>query len=526
VSCYLSVDTPEFPPVPNYLRGQQMAFIMYEALPPIFDDVPQTRVTYIQQADLGGYIPRYFVNSQGAKRMLWISEMRKAFDKSAALEEKQSKLVGGMIKERMKKGNNATEYTKEAKAVIETGEKFFDGFRNNKRSAKVKGDAVGIASEIMDRDGLQWGKSEGVIRAKKEDVLGWMWNSDDRHRWGPSDIERRVLETKCDHHQTTYRCLKLTEEAKHGKSVPRDFVSEAVWRQQEDGSLIYVSVPTEYEGDDETINGGTQEGRHSRASFRGLKSRFRNLKPGSLGKLAVRGSPRQSSRGLGKLVAVQPVGGGEGDEGEGGGEGVLRGKSKGMAASFRATEIRLGEKDRLQAFRVKVRGEVRQAMSIKGIGNGRCKVVLVVQIGLGPNASASAVSQSLSNALGLVLCARNHFEEILPLQNYERYDGRMLGEKVMLRRSEGSSGYKRWEEIVGKLVAGHEGLKELTDEGTSASASERSESERSECKEIVHSSLTSPSASESIAMFPPPHPYLAPQFRGSPSSWLWPPRGS
>ena len=87
IVCYEAVEDGRFPvgAGKGYMRASSVALWRYERLPEI-RGIPQTRVTYIQQADLKGFIPPFVLNSKLTGALEYVSEMRKKFDKSLEID--------------------------------------------------------------------------------------------------------------------------------------------------------------------------------------------------------------------------------------------------------------------------------------------------------------------------------------------------------------------------------------------------------------------------------------------------------
>ena len=87
IVCVEDVEDDRFPPGAGkgYVRASSGAFWKYERLPEV-RGIPQTKVTYIQQADLKGFIPSFIVNSKIVGQLSYLSKMRKKFDKSLEID--------------------------------------------------------------------------------------------------------------------------------------------------------------------------------------------------------------------------------------------------------------------------------------------------------------------------------------------------------------------------------------------------------------------------------------------------------
>ena len=81
IVCMEDIKDDRFPPGArkNYVRASSGAFWKYERLSEV-RGIPQTRVTYVQQADLKGLIPSFIANSKIVGQLEYLSTMRKKFD--------------------------------------------------------------------------------------------------------------------------------------------------------------------------------------------------------------------------------------------------------------------------------------------------------------------------------------------------------------------------------------------------------------------------------------------------------------
>jgi hypothetical protein len=233
-------DHPGYEKNPKYLRGtSSMVFYEYEILP-LVAGVPQTRVSFTQQVDLGGMIPKWVVDRAGVRQLMYLSAMRTRFDKSSEIDATSRARIASVIE------NHSTAYSKEENASIHEKLAMLSLFKNTE-AKDVDSPSPAIKNSIALKKGDQFatGRSETLVRASKVQILAYMLDTPARCRWSYSDVERDVLETKNDHHFVAYQCKK----GSHGgllKLRPREGVSSGIWRQEADGSFVYVGVPTEH----------------------------------------------------------------------------------------------------------------------------------------------------------------------------------------------------------------------------------------------------------------------------------------
>jgi hypothetical protein len=126
--------------------------------------------------------------------------MRKRFDQSPAIDAASNLRLVTMIQD------HGEPYTDKEEELLRNGEAKFNLFRDNAKAKKAKAPTPTIKNEIAFEDGdpLGWGRSETLVRARKEEILAYLWDTSARCRWSASDMERTVLETKNDHRYIGY----------------------------------------------------------------------------------------------------------------------------------------------------------------------------------------------------------------------------------------------------------------------------------------------------------------------------------
>jgi hypothetical protein len=224
----------------KYVRGSSAIFWKFERLPRLAG-VEQTRSTWTQQVDLKGFIPKAAVDSNVVSQLAYMSLTRKQFDKSLEIDADNRARTVEMIE------NHSAAYSAEENKAIDAELENAALFKNGKVK-KSKALSPTIENSVVFKPGerLGVGRSETTVRATKEQVLSFIWDVSARCRWSDSDMERSVLATKNDHHYIGYTCKR----GSHGaglKLLPREGVSTALWRRENDGALVFVGVPTEHD---------------------------------------------------------------------------------------------------------------------------------------------------------------------------------------------------------------------------------------------------------------------------------------
>ncbi|GMH85717.1 hypothetical protein TrST_g4793 [Triparma strigata] len=249
-----SVQHNLFPETNQYIRSIGTSLFIFEKLPPLFG-IPQTKMSYVAKMTWGGLVPGRFVRVKAQEGLAWILSMRKTFDKKKtldALERKQFIEKLHLNSWGHATSSSAAAYTDEEKKDIEVGQEFFRIFQNNPTKKRVASSSASVINEIAFRknDASGWGLSETKIRAKKEDILAFLWNVDANCCKHVADIERLVLERHNAHHQIAYLCRAA---AVKGYS-PRYSVSRMVWAEVADGSLVVVHHPCGHSKEEEQQN--------------------------------------------------------------------------------------------------------------------------------------------------------------------------------------------------------------------------------------------------------------------------------
>jgi hypothetical protein len=76
-----SILTEQYPIRPGIVRGSVVTLHKFERLAPI-GEIPQTRITWTQQPDMGGFIPSQAVRGAAVGQMMYVCSMRCAEDKA------------------------------------------------------------------------------------------------------------------------------------------------------------------------------------------------------------------------------------------------------------------------------------------------------------------------------------------------------------------------------------------------------------------------------------------------------------
>jgi hypothetical protein len=227
----------------RFVRAKMTNLLSFEEMERTVYNMPRTKVIYCAQTHLGGYIPTVFVNRRVHSTLMHLSEMRKFFDKSLAIDvAKRNEFV-----ERIK--NYEAVYSQEEKDQVERGVAMFTNFDRLPEKTKIKTVSPSVSSWIgsKPKESVAYGKSEVIARASMEQLLAFNWLFYSRERTKPSDLEKTVVQDVSLHHMIAYVCEKGTH-AGLIKLLPREGVSSNVWKQLNENTFILVATPTKHAG--------------------------------------------------------------------------------------------------------------------------------------------------------------------------------------------------------------------------------------------------------------------------------------
>jgi len=431
--CCDGIDHPDFRNNPKYaVRGSTRVVLVFEELPPV-GDIAQTRVTFTQDTDVKGSIPKWVAGLKVVEALGYLSRMRNVFDKSSATDSEQRLEIAQTIEEVAEH----QVYSDEEAAAIEQGLSWFLIFENNVKK-RVHSESPAVTNEVAfnkgsNNDHIGWGRSEAVVRGSKEEVrapransfcycsldcllrfltptrsqvLAYFWSIDARCRWGETDMQREILESKSAHRQINYFCKK--EMLGHGVKIhPRESVNDVVWKLVSRDTLFYVSKP----------------GTH-------------HLKP-----IESRNSLRRRA---GSAVRASWK------------------KERGSSSSFgnRRTTITQA------APSPKVRALVSEAVRIKVIAPGICRVTYVTHLDLKGRLPLTVTNIVLQHSLFALSLAQEKFQMERVLDDYDEEDGRALGLQLFHRNILSHKGKKKRLGVGGsvdEILQSNTGLKELTE---------------------------------------------------------------
>ncbi|GMI36384.1 hypothetical protein TeGR_g14709 [Tetraparma gracilis] len=140
----------------------------------------------IDELDFGGVIPKRVQNRQGVGQLMYLSKMRKRFDRSLELDGKKR---GELVKRIRRHGRDGVEYSEEEEKIVAEGKTWFKA---------------------------------------PEEVLPYVWDTKSRDKTRPDDLEKEIDEQPNDHNQLVFN-KKQTPAA----IANRDFLGRMVWKEAE-----------------------------------------------------------------------------------------------------------------------------------------------------------------------------------------------------------------------------------------------------------------------------------------------------
>jgi hypothetical protein len=125
------------------------------------DGLPQTRLTYTQQVDVGGAIPKSFVTKGSQRALIHTSKMRLQYDRSAEIDAASCDALVDMIQ------RHDESYTDDENKLLRDGQAriaFFDEQKCKKLRMASPSTNAKIAFEK--NDGRAWGWSKTSVRTR------------------------------------------------------------------------------------------------------------------------------------------------------------------------------------------------------------------------------------------------------------------------------------------------------------------------------------------------------------------------
>ena len=231
-----SVEHVDFPTRSEYVRATSTVLYEYEKLNDV-GNTPQTRITYTMQADLGGSIPNFAVNKQLVGFLMYLSTMRKRFDRSAVIDRESRKAIVDAIR------RHSDAYSEEENEIINAGLDYFTLFEGEKaKTLKMVSPLTSAKIAFKTGDSHAWGWSSTVVRASPEEILAHMWDTLARSKRRKDDLEKTIEETLNGHNQLVYNKKRTPKII-----CDREFLGRMVWKKVGDGSYVVVSKEEESE---------------------------------------------------------------------------------------------------------------------------------------------------------------------------------------------------------------------------------------------------------------------------------------
>jgi hypothetical protein len=241
VKVYESMEiSDDFPINSKYVRASTKILWTLERLPEI-GGVHQTRATWLQQVDLKGAIPKSIVNGSVVGQLMHLSSRRISLDRSLDIDAATRALHVEKILSHTEEYSG--EENKTLDDVLQSAVLFED--KGKSRAASTPSPLVKNSVAFKKGNSLRVGRSEAIVKAPKMVALAYLLDMVARCRWGPSDLERTIVETKNDHHLIAY----LSKRSTHGAGFeikPRHGCQAVLWREEADGSFVLVGTPVKH----------------------------------------------------------------------------------------------------------------------------------------------------------------------------------------------------------------------------------------------------------------------------------------
>jgi len=216
------------------VKAKVTSQMRFEKLPPI-GTIPQTKVSYYSQADMGGRLPHFAVNGAIVGHLMYLSRMRKLFDKSLDIDRAKRLEFIDMVEH----GVEQVYLDKEDDMIEAGGVRLRDFEAGSKKSVKSNSPLVTFEVARTAGETVQSGRAKAIIRAPIHDVLAFQWNSDARNQRKADTLKKKYV--RADDH---YRIEYVLKKAKFVKN--RDFCGEVLWKQTGVDTVVLVSSACEH----------------------------------------------------------------------------------------------------------------------------------------------------------------------------------------------------------------------------------------------------------------------------------------
>jgi len=230
---YDTVEHSSVPPNPSHVRGSTTIYWLYEKLPAV-GTIPQTRVTYMQQVDLKGSIPKMVVMKSSVSFLMHLSTMRDRFDQSSKIDGAKRRQHIELIEK------HGDPYSEAETKLLEEGQQHFRVFNRMKMKNLEMASPLATGKIAFEEgDKRAWGWATTTVRASTDEVLAFIWDTLRRSAHTESYLERSVDEHSNGHNKLIYVKKRMPKIV-----ADREFLGRVVWRKEADG-FIFVNAPAE-----------------------------------------------------------------------------------------------------------------------------------------------------------------------------------------------------------------------------------------------------------------------------------------
>jgi len=229
---YESTEVSEFPHDPNFVRMVVAIDYLYEKLPDV-SGVAQTRVTYTTQADVGGSVPKFVVNREAVDQLMYLSRMKRRFDKSLEIDASERSRNAALI------NAHTSEYSAQEDRILAEGLSSFDLIEHVKTKPVKMANSLTTAEVGLEAGSrLAWGWASTTVRATPTEVMASLWDVKCRAQTRREDLEKIIDQRVNDHNMLYYVRVKTPTMVSD-----REFLQRLVWKSTEKGGFVIVSHP-------------------------------------------------------------------------------------------------------------------------------------------------------------------------------------------------------------------------------------------------------------------------------------------
>ena len=222
----------------RFVRATMYALLIFERLE-VDGEIPRTKVIYYAQANLGGHIPKAFVNSQTSGLLMHMGTTRNRFHRSLEIDKiRRDATVASFHRHDVGYPKVENDQIEASLASLQ----MFDMLPNKKKVDSVSSAKLATGRNEGERSAF-W-RSSAIIRASPQQILAYHWNFMARHLEDANMIDKHVIQEVNDHNKLVHMIQVITNPV-----ADRELVSRFLWKKLDNTgkNIVFVVAPATHE---------------------------------------------------------------------------------------------------------------------------------------------------------------------------------------------------------------------------------------------------------------------------------------